>query len=148
MRSSVRLEWCSTGMQSRTLSWKSCSSALTSNNLSCIPCILAPCSQVLRGLCPHTNTDRQHAVSGQCCFWSETCLAHQPHLSAPAVLPSISLKVFVPAAPSAKIPVVIVGAGPTGLTLSILLGKLGVPNLVLDATKALPNHPQVMQYDD
>ena len=35
------------------------------------------------------------------------------------------------------------GAGPTGLTLSTLLGKLGISNLVLDAATGLPDHPQV-----
>lgn len=75
--------------------------------------------------------------------------AHQPHLFlAPALLPRSVLKLFVPAAPLAKSPVVIVGAGPTGLTLSILLGKLGIANLVLDAAKALPNHPQVLHCHD
>ena len=44
---------------------------------------------------------------------------------------------------TARVPVVVVGAGPTGLTLSTLLGKLGIPNLVLDSAAALPNHPQV-----
>ncbi|KAL0022125.1 hypothetical protein WJX79_004536 [Trebouxia sp. C0005] len=39
-------------------------------------------------------------------------------------------------------PVLIAGAGPTGLTLSILLGKLGLPSLVVDRSSGLPNHPQ------
>ena len=43
----------------------------------------------------------------------------------------------------ATVPVLIAGAGPTGLTLSALLGKLGVPSLVLDRSPTLPNHPQV-----
>ncbi|DBA95796.1 TPA: hypothetical protein ACH3X1_001346 [Trebouxia sp. C0004] len=38
--------------------------------------------------------------------------------------------------------VLIAGAGPTGLTLSILLGKLGIPSLVVDKSSGLPNHPQ------
>lgn len=42
----------------------------------------------------------------------------------------------------ARVPVIVVGAGPTGLTLSSLLGKLGIPNLVLDSAPALPKHPQ------
>lgn len=41
-----------------------------------------------------------------------------------------------------SIPVLIAGAGPTGLTLSILLGKLGIRSLVVDRSAALPNHPQ------
>ena len=75
---------------------------------------------------------------------------HTSHtfLLALIVQPIISLKLFVSAAPSVKVPVIIVGAGPTGLTLSILLGKLGIPNLVLDAATALPNHPQVMRCHD
>lgn len=40
-------------------------------------------------------------------------------------------------------PVVIAGGGPTGLTLSILLAKLGISSLVLDQAPALANHPQV-----
>ena len=50
---------------------------------------------------------------------------------------------FLSAAAPARVPVLVVGAGPTGLTLSTLLGKLGIPNLVLDAASSLPNHPQV-----
>ena len=42
-----------------------------------------------------------------------------------------------------SVPVLIAGAGPTGLTLSILLGKLGIRSLVVDRSAALPNHPQV-----
>ena len=51
--------------------------------------------------------------------------------------------VILSAGASEHVPVVIAGAGPTGLTLSILLGQLGIPNLVLDRAPALPNHPQV-----
>ena len=40
------------------------------------------------------------------------------------------------------VPVLIAGAGPTGLTLSILLRKLGIPSLVVDRSSGLPNHPQ------
>ena len=39
-------------------------------------------------------------------------------------------------------PVAIVGAGPTGLTLSLLLSKLGIRNVVFEATKAVTQHPQ------
>ena len=35
----------------------------------------------------------------------------------------------------------IVGAGPTGLTLSTLLGKLGVKSLLLERAPALTTHP-------
>lgn len=57
--------------------------------------------------------------------------------------PSRILTCFLSAAAPARVPVLVVGAGPTGLTLSTLLGKLGIPNLVLDAASSLPNHPQV-----
>ena len=40
-------------------------------------------------------------------------------------------------------PVVIVGAGPTGLTLSTLLSKFGLPSLLLERAPALTQHPQV-----
>lgn len=40
-------------------------------------------------------------------------------------------------------PVVIVGAGPTGLTLSRLLSQLGVRSLLLERAPALTTHPQV-----
>ncbi|XP_002514990.2 2,4-dichlorophenol 6-monooxygenase isoform X1 [Ricinus communis] len=40
------------------------------------------------------------------------------------------------------LPVLIVGAGPVGLTLSILLTKLGVKCSILEKSKAFSNHPQ------
>lgn len=40
-------------------------------------------------------------------------------------------------------PVVIVGAGPTGLTLSALLSRMGVRSLLLERAAALTQHPQV-----
>ncbi|XP_073387845.1 uncharacterized protein [Physcomitrium patens] len=40
------------------------------------------------------------------------------------------------------LPVLIVGAGPVGLTLSILLSQYGVPSLLVDKRKRLPEHPQ------
>ena len=39
--------------------------------------------------------------------------------------------------------VAIVGAGPTGLTLSALLSQYGVPSVLLERSAALPAHPQV-----
>ena len=41
-----------------------------------------------------------------------------------------------------KVQVAIVGAGPTGLTLSALLSRYGVTSLVLEKGAALPTHPQ------
>lgn len=41
-----------------------------------------------------------------------------------------------------RIPVLIVGAGPVGLTLSLLLDRLKVPSLVVDASEGPPRHPQ------
>eukprot|EP00897_Mesotaenium_endlicherianum_P009928 jgi/Mesen1/8964/ME000056S08369 len=43
---------------------------------------------------------------------------------------------------SRKVPVVIVGAGPVGLTLSFLLSKLGVQSLVIERARVLTQHPQ------
>ena len=40
-------------------------------------------------------------------------------------------------------PVVIVGAGPTGLTLSALLSRMGVASLLLERAPSLTEHPQV-----
>lgn len=40
------------------------------------------------------------------------------------------------------IPVAIVGAGPTGLTMSMLLSKLHIPHVVFDARQGLTQHPQ------
>ena len=42
-----------------------------------------------------------------------------------------------------SIPVIIAGAGPTGLTLSKLLSQLGINNLLLESAPALTKHPQV-----
>ena len=44
---------------------------------------------------------------------------------------------------AASAPVVIVGAGPTGLTLSKLLSQLGVESLVLERAPSVTKHPQV-----
>lgn len=41
-------------------------------------------------------------------------------------------------------PVGIVGAGPTGLTLSILLTKLGVNHVLLEKDTKVTEHPQVI----
>jgi 2-polyprenyl-6-methoxyphenol hydroxylase-like FAD-dependent oxidoreductase len=41
-------------------------------------------------------------------------------------------------------PVVIVGAGPTGLTLSRLLSQMGMANLIFEQAAGLTNHPQVL----
>ena len=38
---------------------------------------------------------------------------------------------------------VIIGAGPTGLTLSALLSKFGLPSLLLERAPAPTQHPQV-----
>ncbi len=43
---------------------------------------------------------------------------------------------------AAKAKVVIAGAGPVGLTLSALLSRYGVANLVLEKSAGLPDHPQ------
>lgn len=40
------------------------------------------------------------------------------------------------------VPIVIVGAGPAGLTLSALLSQFGVPSVLLERAAALPTHPQ------
>lgn len=39
--------------------------------------------------------------------------------------------------------IVVLGAGPTGLTTSILLSKLGIRNVVLEKASKLTEHPQV-----
>ena len=44
---------------------------------------------------------------------------------------------------SIDVPVIIVGAGPTGLTLSKLLSQLGVQSLVLERALTVTQHPQV-----
>ena len=44
---------------------------------------------------------------------------------------------------AANTPVVIVGAGPTGLTLSTLLSQYGVQNVVLERAPTVTQHPQV-----
>ena len=45
---------------------------------------------------------------------------------------------------AADAPVVIVGAGPTGLTLSKLLSQLGVQSVVLERAQTVTKHPQVL----
>lgn len=40
------------------------------------------------------------------------------------------------------VPVLIVGAGPVGLVLAILLTKLGVKCAVVEKNKSFPKHPQ------
>jgi len=49
------------------------------------------------------------------------------------------------AASAGRWPVVIVGAGPTGLTLSLLLSRLGVRSLLLERAGGPTEHPQVPQ---
>jgi NADPH-dependent glutamate synthase beta subunit-like oxidoreductase len=44
---------------------------------------------------------------------------------------------------SIDVPVIIVGAGPTGLTLSKLLSQLGVQSVVLERALTVTQHPQV-----
>jgi len=45
--------------------------------------------------------------------------------------------------PAEHYPVAICGGGPTGLTLSALLAKLGVPSVLFERAETLPQHPQV-----
>ncbi|KAK9842673.1 hypothetical protein WJX74_000512 [Apatococcus lobatus] len=44
--------------------------------------------------------------------------------------------------PEGQIPVVIAGAGPTGLTLALLLSRLRIPSLLVDRAAGLTTHPQ------
>ena len=44
-----------------------------------------------------------------------------------------------------KVPVAILGAGPTGLTLSVLLSGLGIQHAVFEANSAITQHPQVSE---
>ncbi|KAG0621180.1 hypothetical protein M758_4G275400 [Ceratodon purpureus] len=50
--------------------------------------------------------------------------------------------VSAPSAPARPLPVLIVGAGPAGLTLSILFSQYGVASLVVDKRRRLSEHPQ------
>ena len=58
----IKLDVCPAGMQRRTLNWKSCLSALTSNEP---PCRCIPCSWLSHSLRQYTSADRQHATPGQ-----------------------------------------------------------------------------------
>lgn len=58
-------------------------------------------------------------------------------------LQRVGLSTFAGQAPA----VAIVGAGPTGLTLSALLSQYGVPSMLLERASALPAHPQVSHWD-
>ena len=44
----------------------------------------------------------------------------------------------IPATPPERTEVVVVGAGPTGLTAAIKLAQLGIPHIVLDAASTRP----------
>lgn len=41
-----------------------------------------------------------------------------------------------------EVPVIIAGAGPTGLTTALLLAKYGVRSMVLEKSKTITDHPQ------
>lgn len=43
---------------------------------------------------------------------------------------------------ASTVPVAVIGAGPTGLTASLLLSRLRVPHVILERRHALPTHPQ------
>lgn len=45
-------------------------------------------------------------------------------------------------------PIVIAGAGPTGLTLALLLSRLRIPSLLVDRAAGLTTHPQVSHLCD
>ena len=65
--------------------------------------------------------------------------------SVSSVLLPASARLLATAAAAAEAepwPVVVVGAGPTGLTAALLLAKYGVPSLVLERSAALTTHPQ------
>ena len=49
---------------------------------------------------------------------------------------------------SATVPVVIIGAGPTGLTAATLLGQYGVECLVLDRWESIYPQPRAVHLDD
>ena len=145
------------GMQLRIQSWKNCLSALTSNDsVSTLrtfkPCIWEPiASSLAQGLRQYTSADNQHATPCKNPLLTQHSVTaapwHKPICPATSAQGSNSNNGNQSSErnvhPAARVPVVVVGAGPTGLTLSTLLGKLGIPNLVLDSAAALPNHPQV-----
>src|SRR3974377_1278459 len=47
-----------------------------------------------------------------------------------------------------RIPIVIVGAGPTGLTLANLLGVYGAPCLLIERNAATMHEPRAVSIDD
>src|ERR1051325_3105432 len=49
-------------------------------------------------------------------------------------------------APTAKAPVVVIGAGPAGLTAALQLAELGVPVLVVEANRRVGGLAQTVEY--
>jgi len=63
--------------------------------------------------------------------------------SPPTLFPGARPWASASAASTTKKTVLIAGAGPVGLTLSALLSRYGIPNLVFEKSSKLSHHPQV-----
>lgn len=75
---------------------------------------------------------------------SSLCRRGAVRLSPPVISPGQRRTwASISAASTTKKSVLIAGAGPVGLTLSALLSRYGVPNLVFEKSSKLSHHPQV-----
>lgn len=105
--------------------------------------------EVVSACLPCPLPGRRHPCRGTC--------SSPLHLH-PAMLSPLRLRRPLPPSPSRfppglstralsaisiKKPVLIAGAGPVGLSLSALLSRYGVPNIVLEKSSGLSPHPQV-----